>query len=347
MADDPRRVPIIRAALTLALGLGLVAGCGGPPPSVFEQAALKGHTKEVVALAFAPDGRSIASRGPDAVKVWDVAARRESATFPSDGSDFGGLAFSTDGTTLAANRSAAGAVAWDLATGRERAAYSYPSAGIGRPADPNSTGWGIAYSPDGRTLAGGGGYSGEQGFVTLWDVATGAGIELGPYPRPVTTVAFRPDGMTLASGSMGGAIDLWDVPSRTRRRRIEAGRSYLAPVCFSPDGRTLAAATDDRWVRLWDVDSGREVGSLKGHLKGILSVAYHPEGRFLASADSGGTLFLWDVPGRRTVARLMGHQGKIWAVAFSPDGKTLASAGEDRSVRLWDVSATVGAATGR
>jgi WD40 repeat protein len=339
MPDDPRTCPIVWVPLTMALWL--VAGCDGPPPAIAPTAALKGHDREVVALAFSPDGKSLASRSADTVKIWDLAGRRELTSFPSDGSDFAAVAFSPDGKTLAENRAGVGAIAWDLASGKERTTYHYPPRPEGGSCYSVSYGWGLAYSPDGKTLAAGGGNQGADGYVTLWDVATGQGTEIGSYPSPVTTVAYGPDGKTLAAGGMAGTVDLLDPASGRDKVAIPASRAYLAPVAFSPDGRTLATASVERRIKLWDATTGREQGTLKAHLKGVFCVAFHPGGRVVASGDAGGTIYLWEVRTRRPIARLEGHRGKVWAVAFGPHAATMASAGEDREIRLWDVSAIV------
>jgi len=336
MSDDPRTCPIVWGPL--AIGLALIGGCEGPPPTVAPAVFLKGHEKEVVSLAFSPDGKSLASRSSDAVKLWDVEGQTERKSLPSDGSSFAAVTFAPDGKTLAENRAGAGVMTWDVPSGDPRTFHRSPPLPEGFAGDSVTYGWGLAYSPDGKTLAGGGSHQGADGYVTLWDTSGGEGSNLGSYGSPVSTVAYAPDGRTLAAGGMDGSVDLWDTATRRVRNRLAASRAYLAPVAFSPDGLTLATASEDRKIRLWDVATGTDRGVLKGHLKGVFGVAYHPGGRFLASSDAGGTIFLWNLASRQAVARLEGHRGKVWAVAFAPGGRFLASGGEDRTVRLWDVS---------
>jgi WD40 repeat protein len=330
-----------------ALLLGSFVGCDPIPPSIVERAALKGHSREVVSIAFAPDGKILASRGADAIKLWDVFQGVESSAFPSDGSDFGSVVFAPDGKTLASERIGIGAVAWDL-TGRERSSYAFPPVKSATPTGSTTKGWGLAYSPDGRTLVGGGSRGTEDGFLTLWETSMGEGSELAPLRRPITTVAYSPDGKTIASGSMDGKLVLWDVATRRERLPIASKRSYLAPVVFSPDGRVVASTNEARWVMLWDVATGRDVGTMKGHLKAVLSLAFHPDGKTLVSGDSGGTLFVWDLPSLKMATRLeSSDRGKVWGLAFSPDGKTLACSGEDRLIHLFDVSWPARAGEGR
>ncbi len=326
------------AGLILGLAAAL-AGCDGPPPTIAPRATLRGHAKDVDAVAFRPDGRALASRGGDSVRVWDVASAKEVASFPQDGAEFGGLAYSPDGRSLAANDKD-GAEVRDLAAGpvAQPTRLARPKRTEVFSGDSASYGWGLAYSPDGKTLAGGGSNQGSDGYTTLWDLASGSGVDIGQHAGPACSVAFSPDGQFLASKSIGGRLELWDAASRTLADVIQAGQSFQAPACFSPDGRRIASVGADRRVQLWDVKTGDPSTSLKGHLKAVLGLAFHPGGLILASSDAGGTIFLWDIAARKPVAQCQGHQGKAWSVAFSPDGRTLASGGEDRTVRLWDVA---------
>ena len=323
----------------ILLGLALAAvGCDGPPPPIQERASLVGHAREVSSLAFAPDGKTLASRGGDAVRLWDLAGLKEVASFPGDGSAMGSVAISPDGAEVAATVPGVGVVAWDLATHQPVVTYRSPERTIGEPASPSNPGRGLAYSPDGKRLASGLVGPTEGGLV-FWDREDGKATGLAASDGPITSVAISPDGRTLAAKGLGDSIHLWrfSEPGGTGRRAIRAGRSYGAPIVFSPDSGTIASADDDRRVKLYDLATGREVANLKWHLRAVLSAAFHPGGKLLASGDSNGVILLWDLATRAPIGRFEGPQGKVWALAFSPDGKTLAAAGEDKVVRLWDV----------
>ena len=110
------------------------------------------------------------------------------------------------------------------------------------------------------------------------------------------SVAFSPDGKTLASGGWDKTVRLWDVATGTEKKILRGHLDSIHSVAFSPDGKTLASGGWDKTVRLWDVATGTEKKILRGHLDSIYSVAFSPDGKTLASGSSDGTVGLWDVP---------------------------------------------------
>ena len=340
--DDPRTRPIgwispILAAVTLV-------GCGRPGPETFATptSSLPGHKDTVVGLAFSPDGATLATWGRDGRLIaWDVDGRRERWDVAVPGANFVRLAYKPDGSELAVNESGAGVMIRDPATGAERPFRrdpARPEPAVGR--YPVTIGWGVTYSPDGSTLAAGGSNGGEDGFVTLWRGAETEGKDVAPVRSPVTSVAYSPDGGTIALASLDRAVHLWDVAEAKERAILIGHVKPISGLAFAPDGAWLASSSFDRTVKLWDAATGRELATLAGHGDPVYGLAIRSDGRFLASGDAGGSILLWNLATREPIARLLASKNPVQALAFDPTGQTLASAGDGGTIALWTIPPT-------
>ena len=199
----------------------------------------------------------------------------------------------------------------------------------------------LAFSPGGTTLAI------NSYSICLWDIAA-TGCTTAPVFSDENSVAFSPDGKTLAAGNATGRTALWNVAaSKLAVTLTDPGSKGVGSVAFSPDGRILAAGDFNGRTYLWDVATGKLAAALADPGgKGVNPVAFSPDGRILAAGDFNGRTYLWDVATGKLAAALADPGSKsVDSVAFSPDGRTLAAGDADGRTYLWDVTARKLAAT--
>jgi sugar lactone lactonase YvrE len=152
------------------------------------------------------------------------------------------------------------------------------------------------------------------------------------------SVAWSPDGQTLASAASDNTIHLWVVRDGTLVRRLQGHAGSVRDVAWSPDGQMLATASEDNTLRLWRAADGAILCAMEGHSHWLHSVAWSPDGQTLATASEDKTVRLWRAADGALLRTLEGHKKRVTGVAWSPDGQTLASAGGDATVRLWRVA---------
>ncbi|MDE0313425.1 MAG: sigma-70 family RNA polymerase sigma factor [Candidatus Poribacteria bacterium] len=289
-----------------------------------------GHSEEVCSVALNPNGDIIASGcNTGIIRLWDADTRQLIKTL--DGSKNGYIAvirstvFSPDGKTLFCGTDM-GIHLWNIHTGEHKRMLT----GHTDVVNVNT----IALSSDGNILASGS----WDNTIRLWDAHTGEHKKtLTGHTGRVATIAFSPDGKTLAIGGReNNTIRLWDVDTG-KTKMILTGHTYLVEVVsFSSDGKTLASGSWDHTIRLWDVDTGK-TKMILGHTDWVYSLAFSPDGKTLASGCIDATINLWDIDTGENKKTLIGHTSNVKGVAFSPDGKTLVSGSRDGSVLVWEI----------
>jgi WD40 repeat protein/tRNA A-37 threonylcarbamoyl transferase component Bud32 len=279
------------------------------------------------ALAFSPAGDRLACAGADGrVRLWYSDGGQEALRLGGPARTEA-VAFSPDGTLVAACCRPAGrdgdVRVWRLRTGELLAT-------LGGHVGPVR---GLAFGRAGRHLATGG----EDGTVRVYDLASrGPPRVLSGHPGRVLAVAFHPGQDLLAAAGDGEVIRLWDTRTGKVVRTLAGHGDEVLALAFSPDGRRLASGSYDRTVRVWDVATGAGF-VLKGHAGATNALAFSPDGTQLASGSGDRTVRLWDLATRKEDQRLEGLGRPVVGLAYHPHGRRLATASEGRGVRLWDL----------
>lgn len=155
------------------------------------------------------------------------------------------------------------------------------------------------------------------------------------HPGAVASVAFSPDGQTLAVGGAFGAVHLWDLSKEEEAGPLLAEGAMVSDVTYSPDGQVIAAAGYEA-IRFWEVATRKEMSIPEGIEEGRF-VAYSPDGKTLA-AGAKKTIYILDADTGEEISVLTADKRYYYEVAFSPDGKILA-ARQEEVVEIWDLEA--------
>jgi WD40 repeat protein len=291
------------------------------------------HGGEIVALAYAPDGRGIATLGDDGLlKLWDAVSGKARTFFRVP--DGMAVAFAEGGKALLwcdvrghLYRCEAGQRG-DDGEGRRQRVQTFDR-GSSERIDA------VAFARDGSLAA----LGSSANQVYFWGRKCEIKLRDG-----IQALVLDGDGKLLAVNNGREGVRLWDVSGKREARGPlrSFGADAIRSLAFAPDGNILAAGDFDNRIRLWEANSGREIHLLEGHQRvaisgknGVFCLAFSPDGTRLASGAADGTVRVWDVKSGKELARCAGHGGRVRALAFAPDGKTLASAGADNALRLW------------
>jgi RNA polymerase sigma factor (sigma-70 family) len=284
------------------------------------------HGGAVVSVAFAADGKSLASASHDGTfRLWEAATGKELRRFTAYQCSADAVALSRDGKVLAGHGGDAALQLWELASGKQ----------VCRLGGLNERVSCFGLAPDGKTLAVGVNGPAEQHVLRLHAAANARLlVEMKGHKSSIAAVTFTPAGKTVVSAGEDGTVCFWDAATGKELRRLAGSRGRWQALAFAPDGRVLASASHSgKTVHLWD-RHGKEVRRLTVPERWIWAVAFAPDGKRLATA--GQAVRVWDTATGKEVRRL--EKVAARAVAFSPDGRTLAAGCDYGAIRLFDAA---------
>jgi WD40 repeat protein len=283
---------------------------------------LQGHEHGVDALAFSPDGTTLASAEVDKIFLWDVATGKELRRMEKTGGIKQRLVFSPNGKTLASTAPGNETVIrlWHVATGKPLL-----------PPGPDGVIHTVAFSPDGTRVVTG---SWHAPSLRLWDASTGKNLwacqgEMGG----VVKVIFTPDGKGFFSSNIDGTLRQWDARTGMEMRKFTIPKTYgpVVEMALSTDGKRLTSVNTTpnkaQTVIVWDVQTGKRLIQREGdhpYLGNIM--AFSPDAE-IAAEPKGNLLGLWKIATGKLLLTLDHGKGENLeeSAAFSPDGRAVAA----------------------
>lgn len=246
---------------------------------------MKGHQTRVLALAFTPDGQTLASSGDEGlINLWDMETGKLIHTLLDHSSHVLSLAVSSDGRNLVSG-GLDGVRLWDL--GDKQLITSLLSL---QPI------YSVAIRPDGRLIAAGS----KEGNIILWPLIPdnetpiyGNPI-LTPFKQDsgVTSLAFTPDSRSLISGSLDTTVKRWDLVTGELLYTLLDHKSWIKSLKINPKGEIFASVSRDG-IRFWELSTGRLLGTLSTRLDWVQAIAWSPTGETIASGGLDRNVKIW------------------------------------------------------
>jgi WD40 repeat protein len=257
------------------------------PPAESKRVTLPSALPNLHALAFSPDGNTLALAGGAPVesgkvelRAWPGGKLLRTLAGPTD--EVTSVAFSPDGKLLAAGSADNTIRLFDPTTGRQARLLRGHAGPV----------LAVAFSPDGQWLASG---SGDRS-LKLWDVAPGRLLRtLTNHLGAVEAVAFRPQGRYLASASADATVRIWQPEIGRLVRIIRGHDAPIRDVCYTPDGEHLLSAADDGRVRLLAGDSDAILRTFDGPHTWLYCVTTSPDSKLVLAGDARGQLWAWRI----------------------------------------------------
>lgn len=299
-----------------------------------------GHTSRVVAVAWSPDGKRVASASLDGTaQVWDSVSGTTLETFRSESGAMTSVAWSPTGDLLATGDETGLVRVWEVASQRQALSL------VAQHGKVDS----IAWSPDGHVLATGG----ADAVARVWDARSGALVAaFTGHTGEVHQVAWSPDGRRVASASSDATVRLWDPQTGAQSLAFHEHTDKVFSVAWSPDGHHIASGSLDKTVRVWDSTTGSVLYTYSGYnvseaahdpTKGVLpdqifTVAWSHSGQRIAAVtqvycgDECGMVVTWDALTGQDVVFYVDQS--IFALAWSPDDTRFAAGAGPASAKV-------------
>ena len=308
---------------------------------------LKHGGEYVNAVAFAPDGKYLATGGNDPagfIQIWEIATGQRVRFIPGHDDEVLSLAYSKDGTHLLSSSYDKTARLWDVSTGQEIRKFAGHTWWV----------WSAAFSPDESQIV----TAGHDGTAIVWEVDTDKRTPaFTGHKGPVFSAAFSPSGKQVVSAGFDRRVLTWSpvslkpiefkklvegtAPPAIQFREFAGHTDAVQTVGFSPDGQLLVSAGQDNTIRVWDFASGQMLKTFRGHGARIQAALFLADGKRILSVSHDRSIREWSIDGNQEIRTIQGqvlngHSDAVLAASYSLDQKQIVTASRDRTARTWN-----------
>lgn len=330
--------------------------------------SFSGHTDLIYSLTFSADGLRLLTGSRDNTAIlWDVQSGTQLYTFEAHSRTINAVAIANDDSVIAVGSEDGKVSLWDM-DGLQLALLDTAASGAV---------FDLAFSPDNLYLVVGVGGTlspGNAGEAQIWEVETVQRIaRLNNFSSFLYSVAYSPDGNTIAIGHGSGRITLFDARTHAIIAILDDGETEVSSLTYSPDGTTLLSGHWNGIARLLDAGTGELLREFKAHTATVVgqvytddrattgaiarsirnnenlafTVSYAPDGRSMLTANGADqTVRRWTLESAVRVNSglvnasnpLPEQLASVNAIAYSPDGSAIATGSIDGEVHVWDIA---------
>ncbi len=282
-----------------------------------------GHSDQVWAVAWSPDGKRIVSASLDkTVQVWNATDGSHVFTYTGHSGQVGAVAWSPDGERIVSASWDKTVQVWNATDGSHVFTCTGHSDFV----------WAVAWSPDSKQIAS----ASWDKTVQVWNATDGSHVfTYTGHSGPVYAVAWSSDSRRIASSSGDKTVRVWNATDGTRALIYTGHSDQVGAVAWSPDRKQIVSGSDDKTAQVWNAADGSHVFTYTGHSDFVWAVAWSLDSKQIASGSKDRTVQVWKATGGSNTFTYTGHSDVVNAVVWSPDGTRIASGSFDKTVQVW------------